>query len=68
MAKLDTAAVSTILRELAQRKELEGGNPYRARAYGRAAESLALSPCRSTSWWRRVASRRYRASAMLSPR
>jgi DNA polymerase (family 10) len=44
MAKLDTAAVSKILRELAQRKELEGGNPYRARAYSRAAGSLALSP------------------------
>ena len=24
--------------------ELAGGNPYRARAYGRAAENLALSP------------------------
>jgi DNA polymerase (family 10) len=43
MARLDTPAVTKILRELAQRKELEGGNPYRARAYGRAAESLSLS-------------------------
>jgi DNA polymerase/3'-5' exonuclease PolX len=30
------------LRELGQRLELEGGNPYRARAYGRAAENLSL--------------------------
>jgi DNA polymerase (family 10) len=44
MAKLDTAAVATLLREIAQRMELAGGNPYRARAYGRAAENLALSP------------------------
>jgi len=44
MARLDAAAVSKILRELAQRMELEGGNPYRARAYARAAENLALSP------------------------
>lgn len=44
MAKLDTAAVSKILRELGQRMELEGGNPYRARAYRRAAENLSLSP------------------------
>jgi DNA polymerase (family 10) len=43
MARLDIPAVTKILRELAQRKELEGGNPYRARAYGRAAESLSLS-------------------------
>jgi DNA polymerase (family X) len=44
MAKLDTAAVSKLLRELAQRLELAGGNPYRARAYSRAADNLALSP------------------------
>jgi len=44
MAKLDTAAVATLLREIAQRMELAGGNPYRARAYGRAAENLALTP------------------------
>ncbi|HTG26218.1 MAG TPA: helix-hairpin-helix domain-containing protein [Reyranella sp.] len=31
-----------MLRELGQRLELEGGNPYRARAYGRAAENLSL--------------------------
>src|SRR5258707_5850887 len=44
MAKVDAAQVATILRELAQRMELEGGNPYRARAYARAAENLSLSP------------------------
>src|SRR5882757_261245 len=44
MAKLDAAAVSKLLRELAQRLELAGDNPYRARAYGRAADNLALSP------------------------
>lgn len=44
MAKLDTVEVARLLRELGQRLELEGGNPYRARAYSRAAENLALSP------------------------
>lgn len=44
MARLDAAAVSKLLRELAQRLELAGGNPYRARAYSRAAENLLLSP------------------------
>ena len=44
MAQLDAAAVSKLLRELAQRLELAGGNPYRARAYARAADNLALSP------------------------
>ena len=44
MGKLDTAAVSKLLRELAQRLELAGDNFYRARAYGRAADNLALSP------------------------
>jgi DNA polymerase (family 10) len=33
---------SRLLRELGQRLELEGGNPYRARAHGRAAENLSL--------------------------
>src|SRR5918992_4831550 len=42
--KLDTAAVSKLLRELAHRLELGGDNPYRARAYARAAENLQLSP------------------------
>ena len=29
MSKLDAAQVAKLLRELAQRMELEGGNPYR---------------------------------------
>jgi DNA polymerase (family X) len=44
MAKPNAAAVAKILRELAQRLELEGGPPYRARAYARAAENLSLTP------------------------
>src|SRR5712671_1818190 len=44
MTKPDAAAVAKTLQELAQRMELEGGNPYRARAYARAAENLSLSP------------------------
>ena len=44
MSKSDTKAVATVLRELGQRLELEGGNPYRARAYRRAADNLSLSP------------------------
>src|SRR6185437_13805595 len=44
MSKLDTKTVAKILRELGQRLELEGGNPYRARAYRRAADNLSLSP------------------------
>jgi DNA polymerase/3'-5' exonuclease PolX len=33
--------VPNLLREFGQRAALRGGNPYRARAYQRAAESLA---------------------------
>ena len=43
MPKLETSEVSRLLRELRRRFELEGGNPYRARAYSRAAENLSLS-------------------------
>jgi DNA polymerase (family 10) len=43
MPKLETSEVSRLLRELGHRLELEGGNPYRARAYSRAAENLSLS-------------------------
>src|SRR6185437_13215941 len=39
----DAATVAAILRELSQRMELDGGNPYRARAYAKAADNLALS-------------------------
>jgi DNA polymerase (family 10) len=41
MDKPDTQAVAQLLREFAQRSSLRGGNPYRAKAYSRAADSLA---------------------------
>jgi DNA polymerase (family X) len=41
MAKMDTQAVARLLREYAQRTSLRGGNPYRSKAYARAADSLA---------------------------
>jgi DNA polymerase (family X) len=40
MPKADTQIVARLLREYAQRSALRGGNPYRARAYSRAADSL----------------------------
>jgi DNA polymerase (family X) len=43
MSKLNAAEISQLLREIGDRMALEGGNPYRARAYLRAAENLALS-------------------------
>jgi DNA polymerase (family 10) len=43
MANPNAAQVAELLNELAQRMELSGGNPYRARAYSRAAENLALT-------------------------
>src|SRR4051794_13863436 len=41
MAKLDAPATARLLHEMSQRALLAGGNPYRARAYARAGESLA---------------------------
>jgi DNA polymerase (family 10) len=41
MAKTKTQTVAQMLREFSQRSALSGGNPYRARAYARAAHSLA---------------------------
>lgn len=41
MPSLDTRRVASLLREYAQRTALRGGNPYRAKAYSRAADSLA---------------------------
>ena len=38
---LTSQAIAELLRELAQRTALGGGNPYRSRAYMRAADSLA---------------------------
>ncbi|WFU75617.1 DNA polymerase/3'-5' exonuclease PolX [Bradyrhizobium sp. CB2312] len=41
MPSLDARAVASLLREYAQRTALRGGNPYRAKAYSRAADSVA---------------------------
>ncbi|MDF3170439.1 DNA polymerase/3'-5' exonuclease PolX, partial [Mesorhizobium sp. P16.1] len=44
MAKPDSRTVASLLREYAHRSSLRGGNPYRTKAYLRAADSLtALS-------------------------
>jgi DNA polymerase (family X) len=40
---LEAGQISRLLHELAQRIDLQGGNRFRARAYRRAAESLALT-------------------------
>jgi DNA polymerase (family 10) len=40
MPVLDASSVAELLAEYGQRAALRGGNPYRARAYGRAAENL----------------------------
>src|SRR5215204_952802 len=42
VAKLNASAVAKLLTEFGQRTALRGGNPYRARAYSRAAESLLV--------------------------
>lgn len=41
MPSLDARGVANLLREYAQRTALRGGNLYRAKAYSRAADSLA---------------------------
>jgi DNA polymerase (family 10) len=41
VAIADTQTVARLLREYAQRTALRGDNPYRAKAYSRAADSLA---------------------------
>ena len=43
MSHLTAADISRLLRELGDHMALQGGNPYRSRAYSRAADSLALS-------------------------
>jgi DNA polymerase (family X) len=40
MAKLDAAEVAALLAEYGRRSALRGGNPYRSKAYIRAAENL----------------------------
>jgi DNA polymerase (family 10) len=41
-AKLNASAVAALLHEFGQRTALRGGNPYRAKAYTRAAENLMV--------------------------
>ena len=44
MTVLDASAVAALLREFGQRSAFRGGNPFRAKAYARAADNLlALS-------------------------
>jgi DNA polymerase (family X) len=44
MTSLDASSVAALLREFGQRSALRGGNPFRAKAYARAADNLrALS-------------------------
>ena len=43
MPDLTAAEISQLLREIADRMVLQGGNPYRAKAYSRAADNLALT-------------------------
>src|SRR4029079_13147785 len=40
MAKLDSPDLATLLAEYGRRSALRGGNPYRSKAYLRAAENL----------------------------
>jgi DNA polymerase (family X) len=45
MTSLDASSVAALLREFGQRSALRGGNPFRAKAYARAADNLlTLSP------------------------
>src|SRR5690349_14895046 len=44
MAALDASAVAALLREFGHRSALRGSNPYRAKAYARAADSLSALP------------------------
>src|SRR3954462_3475592 len=44
MPSLDARTVASLLREYAQRTAVRGGNPYRAKAYSRTADSLAALP------------------------
>ena len=41
MAQANAQTIAGLLREFGQRTALRGGNPYRAKAYMRAAENLA---------------------------
>jgi DNA polymerase (family 10) len=48
VAVAEAQQVAKLLREYAQHTALLGGNPYRAKAYSRAADSLAALAIRST--------------------
>jgi DNA polymerase (family 10) len=41
--RLNAPEISRLLREIGDRMVLQGGNPYRAKAYSRAADNLALT-------------------------
>jgi DNA polymerase (family 10) len=43
MARLKTVEIARLLREMGRRMQLEKGNPYRAKAYLRAADNLSLA-------------------------
>src|SRR5438874_2186955 len=43
MARLNAAEIAELLREMGRRMAFRGGNPYRAKAYLRAADNLALA-------------------------
>ena len=67
MSKANAPQVAKLLREYAQRTALRGGNPYyRAKAYSRAADSLAALAEPSTAWSRRSGSPKSPASARPS--
>ena len=51
MPNLTAAEISKLLRELALRLELEGGNPYRARAYSRAEGCFPKGTSRVDKYW-----------------
>jgi DNA polymerase (family 10) len=42
MQKLDSSEIAALLVEFGRRSMLYGGNPYRAKAYLRAAERVAI--------------------------
>ena len=43
MSQLSASEISQLLREIGDHLAMKGGNPYRSRAYSRAADNLALS-------------------------
>jgi DNA polymerase/3'-5' exonuclease PolX len=56
MRMLGSSEVAKLLHEFGQRTAFRGGNPYRARAYTRAAENLLTLVSRAGAWkWREKA-------------